>query len=140
MQVIVAMLVAHAAPNAVPAAQLAPAIIYAAERHSVDPVLLTQILLVESRGNAGAFNSATQDHGIMQINERTRVAYGISKWCAAQWRCNINSATRILADMWRMQGARPCVYNLGPRGRFSRYEAACLKYEKKLDMMIAEVL
>jgi Transglycosylase SLT domain len=140
LALIVAMLTTHAAPNAVPVEQLAPAIISAGLRHGIDPVTITQIVLVESRGVPGAYNNDTQDHGLMQINEATRKAYGISTWCAKQWQCNLNSATRIMADMWRIKGARACMYNGGPKFRLPQYETPCLQYEKKLDMMIAEVL
>lgn len=134
------MLVANSNTGAVPATELAPAIMSAAVRHKVDPILVTQILLVESAGVPGAYNKDTKDHGLMQINEHTRVAYGISNWCAKQWQCNIDSATRILADMQRLRGFKSCVYNGGPKFRLPQYETPCLQYQKKLDMMIAEAL
>jgi soluble lytic murein transglycosylase-like protein len=140
LEIIVAMLVANSTPGAVPAEQLAPAIVAAGSRHGIDPTLVAQIVLVESGGVPGAYNASTEDHGLMQINEATRKAYNVSMWCAKQWQCNLDSATRILADMWRIRGARPCMFNLGPRGRLPQYETSCLRYEKKLDMMIAEVL
>ena len=129
---ITALLLSHATPGALPEQELAPAILYAAAQHNVSPILLTQILLVESRGLPHAVNSDTDDHGLMQINEATRKLYGISKWCIKQWRCNLHAGARILADGLRLDGGRPCVYNVGPRGRFEKYANACLRYERKL--------
>jgi soluble lytic murein transglycosylase-like protein len=140
LQLIVAMLVANSTHGAVPAEQLAPAIVAAGSRHGIDPTLVAQIVLVESGGVPGAYNPRTADHGLMQINEATRKAYNVSMWCAKQWQCNLDSATRILADMWRIKGAKACMYNGGPKFRLPRYEAPCLRYQKKLDRMIAEVL
>lgn len=132
LELITAMLLSNSSLQAVPAEKLAPAIVAAANRHNVSAVLITQIILVESRGVASAYNSKTSDHGLMQINERTRVAYSISKWCAKQWQCNLDSATRILADMYKISGARPCFFNIGPKGRFEEYRKTCEKYEAKL--------
>lgn len=135
LTLITSLLMANAAPNAIPASELAPAIIYTAARHGVNPVLVTQIILVESRGIQSAYNAKTEDHGLMQINEKTRIAYNLSTWCVKQWQCNLNSATRILADMLKMRGGRACMFNVGPRGRLPQYETACLRYESKLVSM-----
>lgn len=135
LNIVTALLVAHSAPNAVPAKELAPAIYQAAAKYGVDPVLLTKIVLVESLGVPGAYNAKTADHGLVQINEATRKAYGISLACVRNWRCNLLSASRILADMLKMDRSRPCMYNVGPRGRLPQYATACLRYEKKLDMV-----
>lgn len=132
LAIITSLLLANAVPGAVPAEELAPAIIYTAARHKVDPVLLTRIILVESGGIANAYNKSTQDHGLAQINEKTRITYGLSKWCLDTWQCNLDAAAMILADMWRIKGSRMCVYNMGPRGRFLKNRRPCEKYEEKL--------
>lgn len=132
LNAITAMLLASASPNAVPAEQLAPQLLATALQHDVDPKLLTRIVLLESRGVATAYNSKTVDHGLVQINEATRKAYGLSNWCMRIWQCNLNAGARILADMYKIADARPCVYNLGPKGRFARYEKTCNKYETML--------
>lgn len=132
LDLVLTLVVANSAPKAVPATQLAPAIRYAARRHGVDPVLLARIVMVESRGVAGAYNAKTQDHGLLQINEQTRRAYGFSRWCMSQWQCNLDAGAIVLRDLLKMRDSRPCVYNVGPRGRLPRYETACLTYEKKL--------
>jgi len=129
LSAILVMLSTHSAPTAVPAQELAPAIIYAALRHDVDPKLLTRILLVESRGIATAINTATDDHGLMQINKRTQALYGISDWCVKIWQCNLDKAAKILADM---PEDRTCRFNVGTRRIVGRLEEACLKYERKL--------
>lgn len=129
---IMAMLVSSSSPAAVPASELGPAILHASLRHNVDPHLLTRIVLVESRGVATAYNSKTKDHGLLQVNEATRKAYGISKWCLKIWQCNLDAGARILADMYAMPGARPCVFNIGPKGRFEKYATTCESYERKL--------
>lgn len=133
LTLITTMLIANSAPGAVDAKLLAPAIIQTARKYRLSPVLLTRIVLVESRGVATAYNVRTQDHGLVQINERTRVAYKISIGCVRNWKCNLDASARILADMLKMGGGRACTYNLGPKGRFSKYQKACLTYESKLD-------
>lgn len=129
---ILSMLLTHAAPQSVPAEELAAEIMHAAEKTGVDAILLTRVVLVESRGVPSAYNRETIDHGLMQINERTRISAGITPWCVKQWRCNLHAGAKILAGMLRMRNGRECVYNLGPKGRLPQYEAACKKYEAKL--------
>lgn len=129
LSAIMIMLSTHSAPTAVPAKELAPAIIYAALRHDVDPKLLTRILLVESRGISTAVNTATDDHGLMQINKKTQELYGISDWCVKIWQCNLDKAALILSEM---PEDRTCRYNVGTRRIIGRLEVACLHYERKL--------
>ena len=132
IEVITALLVTYSAPGAISATELAPAIIETANKHNLSPILLTRIILIESKGLPGAFNADTIDHGLLQINERTRAAYGLTDTCVRDWRCNLDAGAKILADMLAMEGSRPCVFNVGPRGRFKKYETACLRYERKL--------
>lgn len=132
LNVITAMLTGHLAPGAVPPKVLAPAIIEAARAHNVDPKLIARIVIIESRGKADAYNAKTGDYGLMQLNKATILAYGISETCVKNWRCNLIKGTKVLADMLSMKGARSCVYNLGPKGRFKKYETACVRYETKL--------
>lgn len=132
MEIVLALIVAHSAPNAVPAQKLAPAIVYAAERHNVEPELLARIIMVESNGNPKAVNATSDDHGLTQINARTAEAYNISPWCLKTWQCNLHYSAKILADMKKMRGFRPCMYNAGPKGRLERFKTVCEKYETKL--------
>lgn len=132
LAIVTSLLLANSAPGAVPAKELAPAIIAIAVSNKIDPILLTKIVLVESGGVADAYNKTTQDYGIAQINEQTRKAYGFSRACMLVWRCNLNAAARILADMWRIKGARSCMYNGGPKFRKPEYEKPCVIYETKL--------
>lgn len=135
IEVITALLVTYSAPNAIPAQELAPAIMKAAVKHRVSAILLTRIILIESKGVPTAFNSDTIDHGLLQINERTRIAYGLTQKCLSDWRCNLDAGAKILSDMLAMEDSRPCVYNVGPRGRFKKYETACLRYESRLEAL-----
>lgn len=129
---ITSLLLANSSPNAVSAKVLAPAIIQVAKARGVDPVLLTRIILVESRGVASAVNLATDDHGLLQINESTRVRYGFSNQCLKNWRCNLDAGALILSDLLAIKGSRTCTFNLGPKGRFLKYQEACLRYERKI--------
>lgn len=135
LDLVLTLVVANSAPGAVPAAELAPAIRYAANRHGVDPVLLARIVMVESRGVANAYNAKSQDHGLLQVNERTRRAYGFSHWCMQQWQCSLDAGAIVLRDLLKMRDSRPCTYNVGPRGRLPQYETVCEKYEAKLAAM-----
>lgn len=130
--ILMAMVLTHSAPNAVPAKQLVPAIVRAAARHNVPAELLTRIVMVESRGVAGAYNAVSDDRGLMQINAVTAKAYGFMPKCLKNWKCNLDAAAIILSDMRKLDGFRECVYNVGPRGRLEKYKAACERYEQKL--------
>lgn len=132
VEVITALLIANSAPGAIPAEVLAPAIMQAAVKHRVSAVLLTRILLVESRGVANAYNPITQDYGLLQINERTRRSYGLTNRCMANWRCNLDAGAMILADLLAIDGSRACTYNIGPRGRFAKYKEPCERYEHRI--------
>ena len=129
---VTAILVGNLAPKAIPASVLAPAIIKAAQNHDVDPKLLARIVIVESKGLPTAFNAETGDHGLVQINSKTAALYNISSSCLNNWRCNLDAAALILSDLMQMKNARACLYNLGPKGRFVKYAAACNRYESKL--------
>lgn len=132
LEAITTILVTHSSKGAISPDILAPEIIATADRHGVNPYLLTKIVLVESRGIASAVNLSTDDHGLMQINERTRESSGISTWCVKQWQCNLHVGTKILARVLKMRNGRPCMFNVGPRGRLPKYETTCKKYEAKL--------
>ena len=129
---VTAILVGNLAPGAVPVPVLASAIIVAAAKHGVDPTLLARIVVVESGGKADAFNASSDDHGLVQINSGTAALYNISTSCLKDWKCNLDASARILKDLLAMKGATACVYNLGPKGRFKRYQKACENYETKL--------
>lgn len=132
LSAVTAILVGNLAPGALPPSVLAPAIIKAAAHHDVDPKLLARIVVVESGGRPDAFNAASDDHGLVQINAKTAALYGIQTPCLRDWKCNLEASALILSDLMRMKGARYCLYNLGPRGRFEKYRTACERYETKL--------
>jgi hypothetical protein len=129
---VTAILVGNLAPGALPPSILAPAIIEAANKHDVDAHLLARIVVVESGGRPDAFNAVTGDHGLVQINAKTAALYGIKPSCLKDWKCNLDASAQILGDLMRIKGARHCLYNLGPKGRFEKYRTACERYETKL--------
>lgn len=132
MELIMALLLNNLAPNAIPVKQMAPAIMEVANKYSVDPVLLVRIIVVESRGLEHAYNSKTKDYGLCQINVNTASSMGIPKACLMNWRCNLDTAGRILSELKRHKHYRDCTYNLGPKGHLPKYSKACGVYERKL--------
>ena len=126
IEVLTTLIMAHAAPGAVPTQELAAAIVQESARQGVDARLVAQILLQESRGKANAYNKASKDHGIMQINEKTAKAANISQECLKNWRCNLRQGVRIIA-----KAHRPCAFNLGNTGA-KKWTKSCIKYETKL--------
>lgn len=118
----------NVAKGAVSTQELAEAIYLEGKEAEVSTDLITRVVLVESRGIASAYNEKSKDYGLMQINERTALAYKINKKCLEQWRCNLRVGVHILRDM-RMH--RPCAYNVGP-SRSKTHVKLCLTYERKL--------
>lgn len=129
LQVITALLIANSSHNAVPAKDLAPMILWLSSQYEVDPVLVTRIVLLESKGIASAYNKRTNDYGLMQLNYHTMKAYGISVTCAKDWKCNLESGIRILSDI---KDKRTCRYNVGSGKLKSEKLKRCLSYERKL--------
>lgn len=127
MELILALLMNNLAPNSVPAEQLAPAILEAANEYGVDPVVIARIIIVESRGKAKAVNKKTKDYGLMQINVNTAISMGISNTCLLDWRCNLKHGTEILSKFKRV-----CRYNVGTASLKGARLEKCLHYEKKL--------
>lgn len=115
--------------KAVPAKELAPVIIRLSELYDVDPMVITRIIMVESKGLAKAYNKRTNDYGLMQLNGRTMKAYGITKQCALTWQCNLEAGIRILADI---SDGRTCRYNVGSGKLHKQKLVRCLRYERKL--------
>lgn len=129
----IALMAKFAAVDAVPANQLCPAIIKAANEHSIDPYLVTKIMLHESKGREYAFNSKTLDVGIMQVHLHTARSYGFTSTCLHEWTCNLNVGVYILAETLQKKHTRICSYNVG-----SHYETKmtnCLRYEAALAMI-----
>jgi soluble lytic murein transglycosylase-like protein len=133
MEAILAILVDNMHPKAVQAENLAAAIYWESMQAGVDPELVARIVVVESSGRERAVNYGTADFGLMQINKRTAQAYSVSQQCLMNWKCNLKAGIKILADMQRISPDRPCMYNLGPKGRFKKYKNKCSKYEQKLE-------
>lgn len=118
------------AADAVPADQLCPAIIASAKEHSVSPFLVAKIVLHESKGRENAYNSKSQDIGIMQINLKTARAYGFTNTCLHSWRCNLDVGVYVLSEMLHRKHTRICSYNVG--NHFEKKLMSCLTYEAKL--------
>lgn len=127
LDLVLLLLLKHGAPGAVPAKELAPAIIAISEQYNLDPIQVTQIILVESKGKANAINKTSHDYGLMQIHDVTAKAYGASKTCLMLWRCNLGVGVLILSDL-----SRTCRYNVGSGPLLGRKLTNCLTYEHKL--------
>jgi hypothetical protein len=112
--------------------QLAPKLLKSWQQYNIRPELLMAMMAVESKFDVTAYNKASQDHGLLQINSKTAKLYGITDACLKDWRCNLMHGTIILKDLQAMPGFKVCTYNLGPRGRFAKHSKACAKYEAKV--------
>lgn len=126
-EIVLSLLVSHSAPGAVPANELVTAIIEVADIYDLDPVLITQIILTESRGRANAVNSRTQDYGLMQINIKTAEAYNVPIRDLLQWRKNLTLGAKVLATF-----DRTCRYNVGTARLHGARLDRCIRYEQKL--------
>ena len=123
-------LVRHQAVGAVPAAQLAPAIVRLSHSYHVDSHVVTAVLLQESRGRADAYNAVSRDYGIMQINHKTANSLGIGPACLNTWQCNLAYGVLILSKL-----SRTCQYNVGLRALSGNALQKCLSYEQKLAIL-----
>ena len=97
----------------------------------VDPVLITRLVLLESRGLSQAKNKRTGDHGLLQINKNTAMAYNLNSKCLYDMRCNLKAGIRILKDMQKWKNYRVCCFNVGRR--LDDKKKACESYIKKLN-------
>lgn len=129
MNYIITLLIAYGQPGAVPSQALAAEIVKVSVKYNLDAYDLTRIVLVESGGRPKAKNGTTHDYGIAQINIYTALAYKASQACLEDWKCNLDLAGHILADLQRSKHYRICHYNVGPKRDISKY---CLRYEAKL--------
>lgn len=127
LKTIIALLVAHSAPGAINAKYLAPAILKEAKYFNEDPILIAQIIIIESKGRSDAFNAKTLDYGIMQINLKTAAAMHLDTACLLDWRCNLRAGVQILSKM-----DMACRYNVGTGYLKGKKLENCLKYADKL--------
>lgn len=121
-----ALLYKHAAKG-IDVAELSAAIKHESAVAKQDPVLITRLVLLESRGVAHAHNKKSNDKGLMQVNK----IHKISNECAFNVRCNLRAGIKILKDMKRSSRFRPCSYNLG--NKVDKYKKTCNDYERKLN-------
>ena len=129
-----ALIISHSSAGSIPALELTTELHEVSIKYHVNPELLTRIMLLESKGLEHAYNSATGDYGLMQINHRTAAAYNIGHRCLKYWKCNIRIGARILADMQKSKRYRPCAYNVGTSHIGTRMKN-CLTYENKLAIL-----
>lgn len=116
-----ALLHKHAAKG-VDVAELSAAIKHESAVAKQDPVLITRLVLLESRGLSQARNKKTDDRGLLQINKHTASAYKLNSDCLYDMRCNLRAGIKILKDMKRSSRFRPCSYNLGNKvDRYKKY-------------------
>lgn len=130
--VILTMLLMYSAPNAIPADVLAVEIERVSTRYSVDPILVTQIVLQESRGYSHAYNASSHDHGLMQINQKTALNRNISAHCLYDWRCNLERGVELLASYKKHADFQACHYNTGRVGSKRDGGKKCLAYQTSL--------
>lgn len=126
-EIVLSLLVSHSAPGAVPSAELAQEIVRVSAQYELDPVLVTRIILTESRGLASAINQRTADYGLMQINIKTAAAYNVSIRDLMQWRKNLTLGAKVLSKM-----NRTCRYNVGTARLDGARLDRCIRYEQKL--------
>lgn len=120
----------HASPLAVPVLSLSSEIHRLAKLYDVPELLITRVLLQESGGVEWAFNAASADNGLMQINTGTADFLGLDFDCLYNWKCNLEAGVRMLATIKH----KPCLYNIGPRGLKSlKGRKKCYEYEQKLE-------
>lgn len=131
IDLVYSLLIAHGAKSSVPAKQLAPAIVKLSKKYGEDPILVTQIILLESRGKANAHNTKTKDYGLMQINEKTILAKHLDMSRIFNWRYNLEAGVRILSELRKKDRFRPCMWNIGVVGS-KKYPRVCERYERKL--------
>ena len=104
---------------------LANSIDLVSSQEQVDPVILTKMVIVESKGNPLAVNSRTEDYGILQIHLKVHPEIGFM--CAMIQDCGLRAGAKILKTL-----NRPCEYNLGKKGAIINVKK-CLQYESNLD-------
>ncbi len=124
---ILSLLMANSAPGAIPAKQLTQAIAQVANKYHQDPILITQIIIIESSAKADAYNPITQDFGVMQINIKTAAAMHLDTACLLDWKCNLDKGVKILSKLNRV-----CRYNVGTGPLVGKRFKNCLTYESKL--------
>jgi soluble lytic murein transglycosylase-like protein len=126
----IALMSKFAAPDAIPATSLCPAIFASAKEHGLDPYILTKVVLHESKGREAAYNWRTQDIGIMQVHLTTARHYGFTEGCIHIWQCNLDVGSYILADILSHKHTRLCSYNVG--SHYKTKMQSCLRYETAL--------
>lgn len=129
---ILALIVAHSASKAVDPTVLAGVIYTISNAYAVDPVLVTKIMLVESKGVQWAYNKRGPDYGLMQLNWRTLRAYNVPRAHRFTVEHNIEVGVQYLAQLMQRKDFKPCMYNLGPTGA-KKHPKSCLTYTRKLD-------
>lgn len=108
---------------------LAYAIIKVSNTESVDPILMTQIIVAESNGNPKAINYKTGDYGLMQIHLDAHPEVGLV--CAMVLECNLKAGAKIVKTL-----NRACEYNMGKREMTEKRLKKCLQYEERLSTIV----
>lgn len=119
------------AAKGVDVVELSAAIKHEAAVAKQDPVLITRLVLLESRGLAHAHNKKTADHGLLQINKHTAKAYKLNSKCLYDMRCNLRAGIKVLKDMQKWKNYKVCSFNVGRH--VDRKKKACESYIKKLN-------
>lgn len=109
-----------------------------ATKYGVDPLLVARIVEVESSRQVAAYNPATRDIGLMQVNETTAASMGLDyQRLLVDAQYNLESGIRVLAYMQRRFKSREpmswvCRYNVGTGQLVGRRLHNCIQYLKKI--------
>lgn len=129
MEYVLTILMMYSSPKAVPAQTLATEIMKVSAKYGINEKDLVRIVMVESAGDPNAINRKSNDYGIAQINIRTAKAMKVPMFCLKDWKCNLDTAGRLIKQQMRSKYYRICHYNTGPKKKACKY---CLMYEAKL--------
>lgn len=125
-------------------AEVRTAVFRAAQKYKVSPMLLEQIIRVESSYKLAAYNKRTKDYGLMQINEYNVRQYKLNKTrLLNNAYYNINYGAKILAGIQAKYGHESmwvCRYNVGYGKLKGTRAKKCLQYFKKLNVARKDML
>lgn len=114
-----------------PVQQLAPKLLRGWHKHGIRPELMMRILAVESKFDLNAYNAATDDYGLVQLNARTARAMGVTTECQLAWPCLLEAGYAVAA--YSLKRGNICFYNTGPGPLRGKRKFNCNRYLTKLE-------
>jgi len=116
------------------AERYAQEIIWIANKHAMDPILIAAIVDVESKFRARAISS-TKDYGAMQVNERTAKSLDKDPEELLTFYSGVDAGTSVLKNIKRKYALRDinwiCRYNVGNQ-RGEKISRICDRYLRKV--------